>query len=78
MVVEMQMMKERMEFMMNALRGWVSNDLEELVHRMDSPFTTPVIAFPFLLKFRMLQVKAYDGSKDPLDHMESFKILMHL
>ena len=26
----------------------------------------------------MLQVKAYDGSWDPLDHFESFKIFMHL
>ena len=26
----------------------------------------------------MPQVEAYDRSKDPLDHMESFKTLMHL
>ncbi|XP_075670016.1 uncharacterized protein LOC142639762 [Castanea sativa] len=26
----------------------------------------------------MPQVEAYDGSKDPLDHLESFKTLMHL
>ena len=32
MVMEMQMMKERMNFMMNALKGRVSNDLDELVH----------------------------------------------
>ena len=32
MVAEMQMMKEMMDFMMNALRGQVSNDLDELVH----------------------------------------------
>ena len=32
MVTEMQMMKERMDFMMNALKGRVSNDLDELVH----------------------------------------------
>ena len=31
-VVEMQMMKEMMDFMMNALKGRVSNDLNELVH----------------------------------------------
>ena len=27
------MMKERMDFMMNALRGRVSSDLDDLVHR---------------------------------------------
>ena len=26
----------------------------------------------------MPQVETYDGLKDPLDHLESFKILMHL
>ena len=26
----------------------------------------------------MPQVETYDGSKDPLDHLESLKILMHL
>ena len=29
MVVKMQMIKERMDFMMIALKGWVSNDLDE-------------------------------------------------
>ena len=78
MVAEMQMMKERMDFMMNALKGQVSNDLDELVHRTDSPFTASVTSFPLLVKFRILQIETYDRSKDPLDHLESFKALMHL
>ena len=73
MVAEMQMMKERMDFMMNTLRGQVSSDLDELVHRIDSPFTSFVTSFPFPPKFYMPQVEAYDGFKDPLDHSESFK-----
>ena len=78
MVTVMQMVKERMDFMRNALRGRVSSDLNELVHRTDSPFTAPVTSFSLPPKFRMPQVEAYDGSKDPLDHLESFKTLMHL
>ena len=78
MVAEMQMMKERMDFMMNALRGQVSSDLNELVHRTNLPFIAPVMSFPLPPKFRMPQVEAYDRSKDPLDHLESFKTLMHL
>ena len=31
-VTEMQIMKERMDFMMNALKGRVSSDLDDLVH----------------------------------------------
>ena len=77
-VAEMQMMKERMDFTMNAFRGRVSSDLDDLVHRTDSPFTTSVNSFPLPLKFRMLQLESYDGAKDPLDHLKSFKTLMHL
>ena len=52
-VVEMQMMKERMDLMMNALKGRVSNDLNDLVHRIDSPFTTSVNSFTLSQKFCM-------------------------
>ena len=54
MVAEIQMMKERMNFMMNAFRGQVLSNLDELVHRTDSPFIALVILFPLLPKFRML------------------------
>nr|XP_023895861.1 uncharacterized protein LOC112007734 [Quercus suber] len=71
-------MKERMDFMLNALRGWVSSNLYDLVHQTNSPFTTSITSFPLPPKFLMPQVESYDGSKDPLDHLESFKTLMHL
>ena len=59
------MIKELMDFMMNALRGQVFSDFNDLVHRTNSPFTTSVTSFPL-------------PPKDPLDHLESFKTLMHL
>ena len=71
-------MKERMDVMMNALRGQVLSDLDELVHRTDSPLTVLVTSFTLPPKFRIPQVETYDGSKDPLNHLESFKTLMHL
>ena len=71
-------MKEKMDMMMNAIRGQVSTELDELVHRTDLPFTAQVTSFPLLAKFQMPQVEAYNGSKDPLDHLELFKTLMHL
>ncbi|XP_050280391.1 uncharacterized protein LOC126721395 [Quercus robur] len=77
-VMEMQAMKKQMDIMMNALKGWVSSDLDDLVHRTDSPFITFVNSFPLPPKFYMPQVENYDGNKDPLDHLESFKTLMHL
>ena len=77
-VTEMQAMKEQMEVMMNALKGRVSSDLDDLVNRTDSPFTASVNSFPLPHKFRMPQIDSYDGVKDPLDHLKTFKTLMHL
>ena len=75
---EIQAMKEKMEVMMNALKGQVSSDLDNLVNRIDSPFTAAVNSFPLPHKFRMPHVDSYDGVKDLLDHLETFKTLMHL
>ena len=67
-----------MDIMMNALKGWVSSDLDNLVHQTDSLFTASVNSFPLPPKFHMPQVENYDGNKDLLDHLESLKTLMHL
>ena len=56
----------------------MSSDLDDLVNRIDSPFTASVNCFPLSYKFRMSQIDSYDGVKDPLDHLETFKTLMHL
>ena len=56
MAQDMQTMKEKMDMMMNALKGRVSTSLDELVHRIDSPFTAPVTSFPLPTNFRMPQV----------------------
>ena len=63
---------------MNALKGRVSTDHDDLVNRTDSPFTTSVNSFSLPPKLRMPQIKSYDGVMDPLDHLETFKTLMHL
>ena len=70
---KMQAMKEQMEVMMNALKGRVFSDLDDLVNRIDSSFTTAVNSFPLPYKFRMPHIDSYDRVKDPLDHIETFK-----
>ena len=45
-LAEMQVMKEQMEVMMNALKGRISSDLDDLVNRTDSPYTVPVNSWP--------------------------------
>ena len=67
-----------MQVMMNALKGRVSSDLDNLVNHTDSPFTTSINSFPLPHKFRMPQIDSYNGVNDPLDHLETFKTLMHL
>ena len=71
-------MKKQMEVMMNALKGRVSSNLNDFVNRTDSLFTVTVNFFPLPHKFRMPHIDSYDGVKDPLDHLETFKTLMHL
>ena len=77
-IAEMQVMKEQMEVMMNAFKGRVSSDLDNLVNKTNSLFTPFINSFPLPQKFRMPQIKSYDEVKDPLDHLETFKTLMHL
>ena len=78
MALDMQMLKEKMDIMMNAMRGRVSTNLDKLVHWTDTLFTVEVTSFPLPAKFQMPQVEVYDRSRDPLDLLESFKNLMHL
>ena len=56
----------------------MSSDLDDLVNQIDSPFITHVNSFPLPSKFYMPQIDSYDGVRDPLDHLETFKTLMHL
>ena len=72
-VAEIQAIKEQMEVMMNALKGRVSSDLDDLVNWTNSSFTTFVNSFPLPHKFHMPQIDSYNGVKDPLDHLETFK-----
>ena len=50
--------------MMNALKGRVSSNLDDLVNRTDSPFTAFINSFPLPHKFHMPQIDSYDRVKD--------------
>ena len=71
-------MKEQMEVMMNILKRQVFSDLDDLLNRIDSLFTTAVNSFPLPHKFHMPLIDSYNEVKDPLDHLKIFKTLMHL
>ena len=63
---------------MNALKGRVSSDLDDPVNGTNSPLTAAINSFPLPHKFCMPHIDSYDGVKDPLDHLDTFKTLMHL
>ena len=67
-----------MDELKSAMKDKGGENLDGMIRRMDSPFTTEVLNHPFTPKFRLPQLKSYDGSKDPLDHIKSFETLMLL
>ena len=45
---------------------------------IESPFTTGVLHFPLSTKFRMPQIETFDRTKDPIDHLNTYKNQMEL
>ena len=73
---EMDQMKKVMEEMKENMRR--ANLIEDLVHRTDSPFTASINSHPLPLKFKLPSLDSYDGTRDPFDHIATFKTTMHL
>ncbi|XP_030941943.1 uncharacterized protein LOC115966962 [Quercus lobata] len=55
-----------------------ANPIEDLVHRTDSPFTASINGHPLSSKFKLPSLDSYDGTRDPFDHIATFKTIMHL
>ena len=75
---ELRNMRKEMDELRSSMKDKGGENLDGMIRRMDSPFTTEVLNCPLPPKFRLPQLESYDGSKDPLDHIESFKTLMML
>ena len=72
----MDQMKKVMEEMKENMRR--VNPIKDLVHRTDSPFTASINDHPLPPKFKMPSLDLYDGTRDPFDHIATFKTTMHL
>ena len=55
-----------------------ANPVEDLVHRTDSPFTALINGHPLPPKFKMPSLDSYNETRDPFDHIATFKTMMHL
>ena len=64
--------------MKGVVKGRASDSMDTLVQQTESPFTVEVLHFPLPAKFRMPQIEAFDGTKDPIDHLNTYKNQMEL
>ena len=74
----MMKMRKDLDEVKNAMKGKTTINQDGMIKRTDSPFTASVLKCPLPPKFRLPQLKVYDGTKDPLDHIGAFKTLLNL
>ena len=64
--------------MKEAVKGRAPDSMDNLVQQTESPFKAEVLYFPLPAKFRMPQVEVFDGARDPVDHLNTYKNQMEL
>ena len=71
-------MRKEMDELRNAIKGKTDQSLDKIVRKTDSPFTLAIQECPVPSKFRLPQLKPFDELKDPLDHLNTFKMTLGL
>ena len=71
-------LQQKLSRVKEVVRGRALDTMDTLVQQTESPFTVEVFHFPLLEKFRMPQVEAFDGVRDPVDHLNTCKNQMKL
>nr|XP_023917006.1 uncharacterized protein LOC112028543 [Quercus suber] len=71
-------MRKEMDELRKAIEGKTDRSLDRMVKMTDSPFTATVLECPVPSKFRLSQLEPFDGLKDPLDHLNTFKMTLGL
>ena len=64
--------------MKEVVRRRAPDTMDTLVQQTESPFMAEVLHFSLPVKFRMPQVEAFDGVKDPVNHLNTYKNQMEL
>ncbi|XP_059663887.1 uncharacterized protein LOC132309612 [Cornus florida] len=75
---ERQDLKAKMEDVIQAIKGKDTAAIDSLVQKTNLPFRPSVMKCPLPSKFKMPSIESFDGTKDPIDHLETFQALMHL
>ena len=61
-----------------AVKGRTPVSMDALVQQTESSYNTEVLYFPLPAKFRMPQIETFDGTRDPIDHLNTYKNQMEL
>ena len=64
--------------MKKVVKGRTPVSMDALVQQTESPFTTGVLHFPLPAKFKMPQIETFNETKDPIDHLNTYKNHMGL
>ena len=75
---ELKEMREQMKEMKSQVKAKAAKNLDMLIHRSESPFTKRVDKYPFPAKFKVPQLETFDGLKNPLDYLDSFRTVIRL
>ena len=75
---ELHEMRKQMGDMKNSLKAKAARNLDNLVHRANSPFIPSIANFSLLSRFKVPPLENFDGTKDPFDYLEAFKTIMQL
>lgn len=57
----------------SAMKEKTTKNLDDMVKKTDSPFTTKIFECPLPPKFHLPQLNLYESLEDPLDHITTFK-----
>ena len=71
-------LQQELSHVKEVVRERAPDTMDTLVQQTGSPFTAEVLHFPLLAKFRMPQVEAFNGTRDPVDHLNTYKNQMEL
>ena len=71
-------LQQELSRMKEVIKGCTPDAMDTLIQQTESPFTAEVLRYPLSAKLRMPQVEAFDGVKDPIDHLNTYKNQMEL
>ena len=71
-------LQQELSCMKEVIKGRTPDAMDTLMQQTESPFTAEVLRYPLPAKFRMPQVEAFDGVKDPVNHLNTYKNQMEL